>query len=95
MATGSRTKIVESLVYGLPVLSTFEAADGLIGLKNKENIFLAETPKEFLNHLKYIIENPSILKSIRKKGRDTYDNLYSQELGKNKLKEIIRNSFGE
>ena len=95
VATGSRTKIIESLVYGLPVLSTSEAADGLIGLKNKENIFLAETPKKFLNHLKHIIENPSILKSIRKNGRDTYDALYSQNSGKNKLKELIQNTFGE
>tara|TARA_Y100001980_G_C14556184_1_gene346787 strand:+ start:7323 stop:8552 length:1230 start_codon:yes stop_codon:yes gene_type:complete len=95
VATGSRTKIIESLVYGLPVLSTSEAADGLIGLKNKENIFLAETPKKFLNYLKHIIENPSILKSIRKNGKDTYDALYSQNSGKNKLKELIQNTFGE
>ena len=76
-ATGARTRIIESLVYGVPVLSTPESADGLVGLSNEDNILIAQSDKEFSSAIKSVIDNPKILEDIRINGRATYEKYYS------------------
>ena len=89
LATGSRTRIIESLVFGLPVLSTCESADGLIGIENNENILLSRDPSEFANHLVNIFDNPHKLSSLRSNGRATYDKYYHSTIGAQKLGHLL------
>ena len=89
LATGSRTRIIESLVFGLPVLSAYESADGLIGMENNENILLSRDPSEFANHLVNILNNPHKLSSLRSNGRATYDKYYHSTIGTQKLGHLL------
>ena len=88
-ATGARTRIIESLVYGVPVLSTPESADGLVGLSNEDNILIAQSDKEFSSAIKSVIDNPKILEDIRINGRRTYEKYYSQKVNSRALKELL------
>ena len=45
-STGIRTRIIESFVRGLPVISTNVAAIGMYGLEDRKNILLANSPVE-------------------------------------------------
>jgi glycosyltransferase involved in cell wall biosynthesis len=76
-ATGLRTRIVESFAYGLPVLSTSVAADGIAGLRDGENILLADSPESFARKLEFILDNPGCLPELARHARATYDTLHS------------------
>ena len=89
IATGSRTRIIESFVFGLPVISTRESADGLIGLENRSNILLADSPNEFADYLINILKNPDQLVSLKLNGRTLYDKYYHSKVVTKKLKNLL------
>ncbi len=77
-ATGLRTRIIESFVYGVPVLSTAEAAAGVLGLAHAENIFLAADPAAFARQLEDLAAHPQKLPAVALAARQTYDQHYSR-----------------
>ena len=89
-ATGLRTRIVESLARGLPVLSTREGSKGLYGLKNNENIILADTAQDFANKIEKVIEYPEKLKRISTKGLELYHERYSRKIHSGELSNLLR-----
>ena len=77
-ATGLRTRIIESFVYGLPVLSVHEGADGIIGLEPGTNILLASSASEFARHIQMLVESPIQLENLSNAGRVLYETYYSR-----------------
>lgn len=79
-ATGLRTRIIESFVYGLPVLSTSEAAAGVVGLQAGKNILLADDASSYAQVLTNLFEAPIRLGEIAAEARRTYDENYSRRV---------------
>jgi glycosyltransferase involved in cell wall biosynthesis len=92
-ATGLRTRIVESFVYGVPVLSTVESARGLSGLANGVNIMLAADAPIFARELASTIRNPGRLQAIAAAARLTYLQIYSRDVAAQKLAACLEKYF--
>ena len=88
-ASGLRTRIIESMVYGVPVLSTAEMAEGLSGLVDGENILLAKDASDFADRLTRLVTSPPDFDQLARSARETYDEHYSREVAA----EILRNSL--
>ena len=88
-ATGIRTKIIESLAFGLPVISSEIGARGLYGLKHEENILLVKNHIEFSEILFGILNGIYDLNRISMNGRKLYEKRYSKEKQALKLKECL------
>ncbi len=89
VATGLRTRIIESFAYGLPVLSTYESAKGVVGLKQNENIFLADSALAFANKLIDITTHPESLPAVAEGGRRLYETYYSRSVAAGKLGKFL------
>lgn len=90
MATGLRTRIIESLAYGVPVLSTSAAAAGAIGLRSGKNVLLADDAQEFADHLLQLVEDPKTLARLAVAGRKTYERLYSRQVAADCLAKLLK-----
>jgi glycosyltransferase involved in cell wall biosynthesis len=77
-ATGLRTRIIESFAWGLPVVSTRTGADGIVGLRDNENILLRDTANELSSTLEQLIHDPAALPTIAAGGRQLYERVYSR-----------------
>ena len=88
-SSGIRTRIVESFVRGLPVLSTKSAAQGLYGIKNGENILLGKCEVEMFDIIKKILVDKSILKKISESANSLYFERYSRIIHSKSLDEYI------
>ncbi|GAB4539738.1 MAG: hypothetical protein Fur002_05330 [Anaerolineales bacterium] len=86
-ATGMRTRIIESFVYGVPVLSTTESARGVAHLTPNENILLADEPPAFAAELQAL--TPQKLDSLARAARQTYDQFYARPVAAAKLAELL------
>lgn len=89
VATGIRTRIVESFVYGLPVLSTPTGAQGLLEIRDGENILLAASADEFAAEITDIALNPNKLESIAKASRKTYNEHMSRAVTAKRLRKLL------
>lgn len=90
--SGLRTRIVESFVRGLPVVSTISAARGLYGLENGENILLGKNELELFDIIKKLIYDKKILKKISKNARELYIAKYSRKVHSELLEKYINNT---
>lgn len=57
--SGFSGKILEAIVYGIPIISTTKAAKPFeeLGLKIKEHFYIADTPEEFSKRTTEVLEN--------------------------------------
>ncbi|MCE9644887.1 MAG: glycosyltransferase family 4 protein [Chloroflexi bacterium] len=92
-ATGLRTRIIESFVYGLPVLSTWEAAKGVMALSENVNVLLATDPLIFANKITEVLLHPELLPELANRARQTYDQYYSRKVAAEKLQTYLENYF--
>ncbi|MEW5959561.1 MAG: glycosyltransferase [Chloroflexota bacterium] len=92
-ATGLRTRIVESFLYGLPVLSVPSAADGVRGLDVGRNILLADSPEAFADQICRLVEDPSPLAGLAVAGRALYNRLYARQVTAATLKGLLNRYF--
>ena len=67
--SGLRTRIVESLAWETPVLSTMVAARGIAGLDPGRNILIADAPEEFAAQLDRLARDKSCLLAIATGGQ--------------------------
>ena len=88
-STGIRTRIIESFVRGLPVISTKVAAIGMYGLEDRKNILLADTPTEIGNIFSDILSGKVHLNIISNSARSLYEKQYSSKIQAKFLKEYI------
>ncbi|HTC00203.1 MAG TPA: glycosyltransferase family 4 protein [Ferruginibacter sp.] len=54
---GLRAKVLQAMAMRVPLVSTALGSEGIEGIKNNENIFIANTPKEFITSIQNIVEN--------------------------------------
>ena len=92
-ATGIRTRIIESLAYGVPVLSTGAGAAGLEGLCPEENILLADEPGSYAGYLEKVLRDPARLEALAMNARATYDARYSRTAIADRLGALLRSHF--
>ncbi|MFH0894442.1 MAG: glycosyltransferase family 4 protein [Bacteroidota bacterium] len=67
--SGIRVKIIEGMALGKTIISTTIGAEG-IHYSNKQNILIADTPDQFLDQIRFCIENPETAKQIGANARD-------------------------
>lgn len=88
-ASGLRTRIIESMVYGVPVLSTAEMAEGLTGLVDGENILLAADVQDYAEKLSRLVNTPFDFDQLARSARETYDRVYSRSVAAEVLAEAL------
>ena len=82
--SGTRIKIIESLILGCIVLSSKKGMEG-INLKSKNPPFIADTSNDQIKKLNYILKKKNKLKKISKKNRLYYESIYSMKNITNKF----------
>lgn len=88
-ASGLRTRIIESMVYGVPVLSTAEMAEGLSGLADGENILLAADAQDYADKLTNLVTFPPDFDQLARSARETYERVYSRSVAADVLAEAL------
>lgn len=68
VAAGVRNKLLEAMAAGMPVVTTRLGAEGL-DVKDGEHVLYAETPQEFCQCIKRLIESPELARRLRANGR--------------------------
>ncbi|MGK0365819.1 MAG: glycosyltransferase involved in cell wall biosynthesis [Saprospiraceae bacterium] len=76
--SGMRAKILEGMALGKVVLTTAVGVEG-IEAKNRQEILIADTPEEFIQHIDWCFEHKNMLRQIGAEAqeliRGEYDNL--------------------
>lgn len=89
-ASGLRTRIIESMVYGVPMLSTAEMAEGLSGLVDGENILLAADVQDYADRLTSLVTSPPDFDQLARSARKTYDENNSRQIAMEVLKNALQ-----
>jgi polysaccharide biosynthesis protein PslH len=69
LGSGTRFKIVEAMAAGVPVISTRLGAEGLPVIHG-ENIWLAETPQEWIDGITFLLRSPELCKKLALAGQE-------------------------
>ena len=83
---GTRIKIFEGMASAIPVISTRVGAEGL-PVKDRENIFLADSPLEFSQAICEAFQKPELRDAIGKTGQ----NLVREQFGWEAVTKIFEN----
>ncbi|MET0143884.1 MAG: glycosyltransferase family 4 protein [Ilumatobacteraceae bacterium] len=73
---GTRLKILESLAYGVPTVSTAIGAEGL-DLVDGEDLLVSDDPVGFARHVVALLEDRALGDSLRHRGRAAVEVAYS------------------
>lgn len=76
--SGQRIKILEAMALGVPVVTTSVGLEG-ISLKDERLVLIADTNDEWIRQMKWCLENPEALNSMRQKARDWVKEHFGQE----------------
>lgn len=82
--SGMRVKIIQGMALGKTIISTKIGAEG-IPVENEKNIFLADTPEEFLEAISNCINNPRGCKQTGINGRKFAEENYSNQAAGKKI----------
>lgn len=89
--SGIRIKIIEAMAMGKVIITTSIGLDGILA-KDKEHILIADTVDEFVNAVKFCIENTEACEQIGKNAqkfvRENHNNIDISSHLKNNLNEI-------
>ena len=85
IGSGTRLKIFESMAYGKPIVSTTLGAEG-IEAKDGENIFIADTPEEFVKKIVLLHRDRKLYERISTNGRKLVEEKYDWKKISEKLK---------
>jgi glycosyltransferase involved in cell wall biosynthesis len=86
--SGTRLKILEAMSMGKPVVSTLVGAEG-IEAEHGTHLFLANTEKEFANHILYLLSNNNVKIDVTKASIRLVRNKYDWRVILNDLKSLI------
>lgn len=79
IGAGTRLKIIESMALGTPVVSTSKGAEGL-DVSNRENILIADHPRDFANAVLEVIQDPKLRKKLSINGKRLVKSKYNSEI---------------
>lgn len=86
--SGIRVKIVEGMSLGKCIISTSIGVKG-INCTNKKNILIANTENEFIEAMRFCIQNPEMVEKIGNEAKKYSRENFSKKQITNKLKKII------
>ncbi len=86
---GSRLKILESMAFGTPVVSTSLGSEGL-DVKNQHNIFIADTPKQIADSIVDLYHSPKLWGQISENARTLVEKKYDWQYISKKLEDIYK-----
>jgi glycosyltransferase involved in cell wall biosynthesis len=66
---GVKVKIIDAMSYGVPVITTTKGAEGLEA-RHGEHFLIADSPKEFVENIRLLIENVELRRSLGIKARE-------------------------
>lgn len=91
LGAGIKIKVLESMINGIPVVTSSIGAEG-INILNEVNGFVTDEDIEFASIINTLKNNKNILANISKNGRETAINKYSFSSNKDILKKIFYES---
>lgn len=86
---GIRIKILRAMACGVPVVATSLITNGMQGLEYEKNIFIAETPDDFINAIKLLSHNDEVYSMVSKNSIKLIDDYYSEVKGFEVKKQIF------
>lgn len=81
---GVKGKIVTSLSYGVPVVATSVAAEGM-GLRHGENILIADDPDEMADHIVRLYADADLWGRLSSNGYEAFHSKFSEASGAPKV----------
>lgn len=75
--SGIKNKIMEAMALGKPSVVTSIATEGIPELKNGENILIADSPEEFAEKIKMLLNNSLLYEKIAVSGRKIMEEKYN------------------
>lgn len=90
IGSGTRLKILESMAYGRPVVSTSLGAEG-IELEDGENVLIADTPEKFAEKVILLHKNRNLYEKIRRNARKLVEEKYDWK----KISKILEETYYE
>ena len=84
--SGSRLKCLEAMALETPLVSTSKGAEGI---DHRDSIFIADTPEEFINKMKFILKND--VRDTTKKAHEIFMSKYSLSSAKERILKIFDN----
>ena len=85
---GIKGKINQSMAFGVPVVATSIAVEGM-NLVDREHILVADEPKDFARALIELYESEELWKRISQNGMSKTQELYSTDAAREKLEFIF------
>ena len=76
---GTRLKILESLAYGVPTVSTTIGAEGL-ALVDGQDLLLGDTPSQFADQVVALLRDRALADRIRHRGRAAVESAYTWQV---------------
>ncbi len=73
--SGTRLKILEAMAMGKAIVSTRVGAEG-IELIDGQNVLLADTPEEFAEAVRRLLDNPELRRSLGRRARELVEQRY-------------------
>lgn len=86
--SGIKTKNLEAMAMGLPVVTTIIGAENIDG-ENKKDWFVASSDSEFAKNVCTLMENTNLRKYIGENGQNYVKNEFSWSLAEKSLKEVL------
>jgi len=87
---GIKGKISTALSHGLPVVGTSIASEGM-GLTNRENILIADTPHDIANAICTLHEDPNLWALLSQNGVIFSEKKWGAESSYGKLRDVLLN----
>lgn len=89
LGSGMRTKVLEAMAFGLPVVSTSLGVAG-IDAQTGENCFVADTPELFAQSIDWLLSDPSLSDRMARQALKLVKNKYDLEIGLDRFENIIK-----
>jgi glycosyltransferase involved in cell wall biosynthesis len=89
---GTRIKALEAIAWGLPIVATARAVEGL-GLENAIHVSIAETGKEFVSAICDLCENPARYEAQRIAARRYILKVFGQDANQTAVHSALREAL--
>lgn len=92
VGSGTRLKILEALSYGIPMVATSKAAEG-VPYNSGEHLLIADTVQDFAENVVALLNDPALQRKLRLNGRSFVEQNFDWTVVGDKMKQSILNSI--
>jgi GT2 family glycosyltransferase/glycosyltransferase involved in cell wall biosynthesis len=89
---GVKGKINQSMAWGVPVVATSVAVEGM-ELTSGEDVLVADEPEEFVRALVTLYQSPVLWNRLSQNGIEKTRSLYSIEVARKRLERLFNNQY--